>query len=36
MMLAYVESIFIAVLDSGVGFSSICAAKERENFEGGR
>ena len=36
MMLAYVASIFIAVLDSGVGLSSICAAKERENFEGGR
>ena len=36
MMLAYVASIFIGVLDSGVGFSSICAAKERENFEEGR
>lgn len=35
MMLAYVASISIGVLDSGVGFSLICAFKERENFEGG-
>ena len=35
MMLAYVASISIGVLDSGVGFSLICAAIERKNFEGG-
>ena len=35
MMLAYVASISIGVLDSGVEFSLNCAAKEREIFEGG-
>ena len=35
MMLAYVASISIGVLDSGVEFSLICAAMERENFDGG-
>lgn len=35
MMLAYVASISIGVLDSGVEFSLICAAKERENLKEG-
>lgn len=35
MMLAYVASISIGVMDSGVGFSLICATKERKKLKEG-